>query len=101
LRHARNQRSKPFRRAAALDEARHQLSIREAHHRQWSASVDERMAERGAETVDKFNPLQAAAFLARIDRKALTKRQCLDVAMEVAKLEIARLEQELRHGPER
>lgn len=101
LREARDHRRSVCSRAAALDRARHALYVREAHHRQWSASVDARMTHCGVERVDRTNPLQAAAFLARIDRKALTKRQCLDVAIEVAKLEFARLEMELCHGQAR
>src|SRR5690349_21790345 len=73
LRDARDNRMKLPRRSAALAEARNQLSIREAHHRQWSASVDERMDRCGMEYVDKLDQLQVAAFLARIDRKALNK----------------------------
>jgi hypothetical protein len=101
FREARDHRRSVSSRAAALDRARHALSVREAHHRQWSVSVDARMTRCGVERVDRTNPLQAAAFLARIDRKALTKRQCLDVAIEVAKLEFARLEMELGHGQAR
>ena len=98
LRDARDGRCSIRKRLARLDEAAFQLSVREQHHKAWSASVDDRMDRCGMEFVDRSDPLQCAAFLARIDRKALTKRQALEVAIEVAKLEIQRLREELGHG---
>ena len=98
LRDARDARCSVRRRLARLDEAAFQLGVREEHHKAWSASVDDRMDRCGMEYVDRSDPLQCAAFLARIDRKALTKRQALEVAIEVAKLEIQRLREELGHG---
>lgn len=98
LRDARSHRLSTANRVAALDAARDALRVREAHHEQWSDSVDQRMDDRGMEYVDHNNALQAAAFLARIGittRAALAKRQETAVAIEVAKLEIQRLEQEL------
>ena len=98
LRRARDRRLSRATRRAALADARHALSVREADHLQWSGSVDDRMDRSGVEYVDPSDPVQAAAFLARIDRKALTKRQRIDVAIEVAKLAIAWIERELADG---
>ena len=83
---------------AALDEAETALRKREADYGVWSADIENAMERRGMEYVDHNDPVQAAAFLERIDRKALTKRQCLDVAIEVAKLVIAQRRKELADG---
>ena len=83
---------------AALDEAEAALRRREADHREWSASVDHSMECRGMEYVDHNDPEQAEAFLSRIDRKALNKRQRMHVAIEVAKLVLAKRRKEFADG---
>ncbi|GAB2621325.1 hypothetical protein [Novilysobacter erysipheiresistens] len=99
LRDARDRRLSKTNRLAALDSARFALSVRERNWRATDNSLDEMQEKRGVEYVDPSDPAQAAAFVERIDLKALSKSRRIEVAIEVAKLEIERLDKELYRGP--
>ncbi|RYD60858.1 MAG: hypothetical protein EOP58_15680, partial [Sphingomonadales bacterium] len=75
LRDARDARLSIHRRRIRLDHARHELRIYAGNMKPWMDDVYAMMDRRGRAFVDPNNPLQAAAFLARLSKSG---RDALD-----------------------
>lgn len=101
LRDARDARLAIHRRRTHLDTARQELRIYAENMKPWMDDVYAMMDRRGRAFVDPNNPLQAAAFLARLSksgRDALDKCQRVRAAIAYGEMTIEWLEWELTHG---
>ncbi|TYT27256.1 hypothetical protein FZO89_13885 [Luteimonas viscosa] len=84
-----------------LDAARYALRTFKENADVYGESVESMMLARGMEHVDPANPLQAAAFLARMGdsgRKALAKCDRVATAIAYAEMTLEWLDSELSHG---
>lgn len=84
-----------------LDAARYELGVLKSNAGIYSDSVDAKLQELSVEQVDPSNPLQAAAFVARMGdsgRNALSKRQRKESAIAYAEMTVEWLQWELARG---